>query len=114
MPNEPTVMQRVRFDFVSETEDVGGAWPGQHIEGITYSKYIIEVVNGFMGLHVGIPPGGSTSIGSAWNGMQLRPLGPQAIPATSTWGGAILTLTILCVATLLLRRSRMCVAEPTR
>jgi hypothetical protein len=98
-PNVPSMMQRVRFDFISETEDVGGAWHGQHVEGVTYSKYIIEVVNGFIGLHVGIPPGGSTSTGAAWNGMQIRPL-DMAIPATSTWGGVVLVLLLLTAGTL--------------
>ena len=104
MPNQPGVMQRVRFDFVAGTEDVGGAWPGQHVEGVTYSKYTIEVVNGFIGLHVGIPPGGNTGIGAAWNGMQLRPVPPPGVPAVSTWGSAALVLLLLTAGTLLHRR----------
>ena len=104
MPNQPGVMQRVRFDFVPETEDVGGVWPGQHLEGVTYSKYIINVTNGFMGLHVGIPPGGSTAIGAAWNGMQIRPLSMQGVPATSTWGFVVFGLMVLTVGTLLFER----------
>lgn len=104
MPNQPTVMQRVRFDYIPETEDVGGAWPGQHMEGVTFSKYTVNVVNGFIGLHVGIPPGGDTGIGAAWNGMQLRPLPPLGVPALSAWGGAILVLLILNAGTLVHRR----------
>ena len=70
MPNSPGTLQLVRFDFHKGTTLVGGAWPGQHEEGITYSRDIIEVNNGFIGFHVGIPPGGDTVIGAAFNGFQ--------------------------------------------
>jgi len=99
MPSQPSIMQRVRFDFIPETEDVGGAWPGQHIEGVTYSKYNVQVTNGFIGLHVGIPPGGNTHIGAAWNGMQIRPLGVDPVPAISTWGAIIFAIVLLIAGT---------------
>ncbi len=78
MPNQPSSMAQTRFDFHPGVELVGGAWPGAHVEGVTYSRHIVQVTSGNMGLHVGIPSGGNTAIGAAWNGLQLRPL--QGIP----------------------------------
>lgn len=79
MPNEPTIFQKVRFDFHADIQTVGGAWPGGQVEGVTYSRHVIEVTNGFMGLHVGIPNGGNTAIGAALNAIQVRPLGEDPI-----------------------------------
>ncbi|MCZ6770646.1 MAG: hypothetical protein O7G83_01505 [Proteobacteria bacterium] len=103
MPNSPDTFQLVRFDFHKGTTLVGGAWPGQHEEGITYSRDIIEVSNGFLGFHVGIPPGGNTEIGAAFNGFQVRRLGDD-VPAVSVWGAVFMTLLLLIVATVLFRR----------
>ncbi len=45
------------------------------MEGITYSRDIIEVTGGHIGFHVGIPAGGNTEIGAAFNGFQLHKIG---------------------------------------
>jgi hypothetical protein len=52
----------------------GGAWGGSHAKGLTYSRFLVHVTTGFMGPHAGIPDGGSTLVGGALNGIQLRKL----------------------------------------
>ena len=42
----------------------------------------------YIGLHVGIPPGGNTTIGAPLNGFQLRLLPPNA-PADMNCDGAV-------------------------
>jgi len=104
MPNEPAIDQLVRFDFHPGTQLVGGTWPGQHVENVTYSRGLIEVDDGFIGFHVGIPSGGDTGIGAAFNGFQLRLLGEEPIvPATSEWGLIVIALTTLVGASILFR-----------
>jgi hypothetical protein len=71
MPNHPEIDQKVRLDFNPNVVIIGGAWPGQQVEGVTYARHIQEVTTGFIGLHVGVPQGGNTVIGSANNGFQL-------------------------------------------
>lgn len=75
-PNQDTTMQKVRFDGVPGETIVGGAWPGGQQDGVTYSYDLIDVSGGHIGWHVGIPSGGSTVIGSAFNGFQLHKVGP--------------------------------------
>lgn len=77
-PNQPATMQLVRFDFVPGTTLVGGTWSGGHAEGVTYSYDLIDVTSGHIGWHVGIPAGGDTVIGAAFNGFQLHKVGPPA------------------------------------
>ncbi len=72
MPNSPETDNRVRLDFDPVTFDIGGAWTGEHVEGITYSVHTQEITNGFIGLHSGNVPGADLSIGAAMNGVQLH------------------------------------------
>jgi len=104
MPNSPSTIQNVRFDFNPGIDPVGGAWPGSHAEGITYSRRIIEVTTGFIGWHVGIPGGGATHPGAALNGFQIRLLGTAAVPALPTYGMVGLTALLLLVGSRTLRR----------
>jgi len=56
---------------------VGGAWPGQHAEGVTYSRHIAHVgtsIPGLLRVHSGIVPGQDPGLGSAFNGIQIRQL----------------------------------------
>lgn len=80
MPNSPSTDGKVRFDFNSYQPLVGGEWPGGHVEGITFSRHQLTVTESgslsYIGLHVGIPSGGNTTIGAALNGFQLRKLPP--------------------------------------
>lgn len=73
MPNHPDQLANIRIDFVPETNDIGGPWPGDHVEGITYAVHVVEVdQSGFMGTHSGNVPGADLTIGAAYNGMQIR------------------------------------------
>ncbi|MHC5114907.1 MAG: hypothetical protein ACYTGP_10830 [Planctomycetota bacterium] len=71
-PNHPEILSRVRHDFTPGLVDVGGAWPGFQVEGVTYARHTVEVTNGFMGSHSGNVPGNDLAIGAALNGIQLR------------------------------------------
>lgn len=75
-PNHPEAIQKVRFDFHEGFTLIGGDWPGDHAEGVTYSRDIIEVTREHIGFHVGIPAGGDTEVGAAFNGFQLHKIGP--------------------------------------
>lgn len=93
MPSSPATLQRVRFDFDNVNIPlVGGNWPGQHEEGVTYSRHLVEVTSSgimtFMGLHVGIAPGGNLAVGAALNGFQIRPL-PPFTPGDLNCDGAV-------------------------
>jgi hypothetical protein len=73
MPNAPAVRSRVRHDLVPTTTDVGGAWPGSHVEGITYARNILVIPSdGALRSHSGIVPGMSALAGAALNGVQIR------------------------------------------
>ncbi len=50
---------------------IGGRWIGQHVEGLTYSRHIAEVVNGSMQTHSAIMDGAPPAEGAAANGMQI-------------------------------------------
>lgn len=80
MPSSPGTQQQVRFDFVPGTKIVGGSWTGVHAEGVTYSRDVIEVTSGHIGWHVGIPSGGATFPGAAFNGFQLTRLNAASVP----------------------------------
>jgi len=110
MPGGPTTLrsrQKNRFDFHPGEEFVGGAWPGSHVQGVTYSRHVVQVTSGFMGMHIGIPSGGNTAIGAAWNGLQIRPLaaGPPAAPAVSSIGVWALVAILLAAGALVFRRT---------
>ncbi|MGB0715581.1 MAG: IPTL-CTERM sorting domain-containing protein [Phycisphaerae bacterium] len=102
MPNSPFTMQQVRFDNFPGTDLVGGSWNGEHVEGITYNREVFEVTDGHIGWHVGIPAGGATEPGAAFNGFQVRLLGAP-VPAASEWGIAVLTLLMAGMGTLAFR-----------
>lgn len=62
-------------------EVVGGAWPGAHAEGVTYSRHYCIVGPPYPGrlwLHSGIVPGQNPALGAALNGIQIRKLPPIA------------------------------------
>ncbi|MDX2200444.1 MAG: hypothetical protein SF069_15930 [Phycisphaerae bacterium] len=82
MPAQPGVRA-----YVSSDEEpgfpriiVGGAWPGQHQELITYSRHhCIVGPTGLLRLHSGIVPGDPAALGAAMNGFQIRKLPPLLI-----------------------------------
>jgi hypothetical protein len=73
MPNAPAVKSRVRHDLSTMTQDIGGAWTGAHVQGVTYSRHILTIgSDGFMGSHSGVVPGAVAANGAALNGFQIR------------------------------------------
>jgi hypothetical protein len=83
MPNGPEVMSYVSSDqepgFPHKV--IGGAWPGQHRQGVTYSRHICYVAAGStpqIAAHSGIVPGANAADGAAANGLQIRLLPPKA------------------------------------
>ena len=94
MPNNPFTLSRVRHDFTPEVVDVGGVWPGGHVEGVTYARHLVEVTTGFMGSHSGILPlGGNPVVGAALNGIQIRPF--VACPNDVNGDGAVNVLDLV-------------------
>lgn len=69
-PNDPTLISEVRVDNPPDEATVGGAWPGQHVEGITYHRFSQTVTSGEIGLHAGLP---GDPIRSGINGIQITP-----------------------------------------
>jgi len=95
-PNQPEVTNIVFHDFTPGVHETTGDWPGQHVEGVTYTRHYVNVTTGFMGPHEGLPNDGDPIIGSALNGIQLRRIEFTA-PASDSLG---LILLILAVAVL--------------
>jgi len=77
-PGNPSLASRTRVDFESTVpQEVGGEWPGTHLQGITFGRHTVTIVNGRIGLHAGIYGG---LIQSGINGIQIRPRSPSAAP----------------------------------
>jgi hypothetical protein len=90
MPAQPTVMAYTSVDQEPGFPHlvVGGAWPGQHQELISYSKHTDTVgANGNLYMHSGVVPGGSLQNGAAINGVQIRRIVPN--PADLSGDGAV-------------------------
>lgn len=82
MPGAPATRSLTSCDeeFGLPHHIVGGAWPGQHQEFVTYSRHRASAGPplGLLRLHSGIVPGDSEALGAACNGVQLRKLPPKA------------------------------------
>ena len=83
MPAQPTVMGYTSVDQEPGTPhySVGGAWPGQHEEFISYSRHVATVAEsgpqaGRLYMHSGVVPGGNLQEGAALNGVQIRKIQP--------------------------------------
>jgi hypothetical protein len=105
MPNDPSTQQNVRFDFHPGSDPVGGTWTGAHVEGVTYSRRVVDVTNGNIGLHVGIPSGGQTFPGAAFNGWQVTKLGTP-VPALPACGIVGLVVAVGLGGAVILLRAR--------
>ncbi len=71
-PNTPSLLSRTRVDFADQGPVwIGGAWPGRHEEGVTYSRHTVTVSDGRIGLHSGLF---SANVQSGINGIQVRRL----------------------------------------
>jgi hypothetical protein len=72
LPNQSNVKSRTRQDEAPSTIDVGGAWPGAHVAGVTYARYVVTVSQGVtLPAHSGLVP---NLPNAALNGIQIRPL----------------------------------------
>jgi uncharacterized protein (TIGR03382 family) len=88
-PDQPTVKSRTRQDAAPSTIDVGGAWTGSHVEGVTYARYVVAIgPDSQLPAHSGLVPG---QLSAALNGIQIRPLsevGTDAgVPGDAAGGG---------------------------
>lgn len=77
MPGQPATQSNVHIDTNPNYSLVGGSWPGLHTENVSYARHVVQVTNGFLGPHSGVPAGGSYAIGAALNGIQLRLMGVE-------------------------------------
>lgn len=97
MPNQATVLSYTDVDQEPGNPHslVGGVWPGQHQELITFSRHIATVgSDGNLDLHSGIVPGANALAGAALNGIQIRPLAQLFADGfesggTGAWDGSI-------------------------
>lgn len=68
-PGDPDLESRVRVDFADQGPVmIGGAWPGSHVEGISYARHTVDVDDNEIGLHSGLPSG---LVQSGINGIQI-------------------------------------------
>jgi hypothetical protein len=82
-PGDPALLSRTRVDNADQGPTfVGGAWPGQHELGVTFSRHTVNVTNGVIGLHSGLFGG---QIQSGINAIQVRRL----IAGDATGDGAV-------------------------
>jgi len=80
MPANPEVYSYTNCDEEpgNPHKYVGGAWTGDHAQGVTYSiHYGIVGANQKLRMHSGIAPGAEASLGAACNGVQIRKLPPR-------------------------------------
>jgi hypothetical protein len=93
MPAQPAVKSNTSSDEESGNPHivVGGAWPGQHIQGVTFARHLAHVGGANPGLlrtHSGIVPGQDPAQGSAYNGVQIRLL-PARSPGDMNCDGVV-------------------------
>ncbi|MFM9994603.1 MAG: hypothetical protein ACKVU4_02255 [Phycisphaerales bacterium] len=69
-PGLPTELHRVRVDNATTGPVmIGGAWPGTHVECVTYARHTVTITGGVIGLHSGL---WGANITSGINGIQVR------------------------------------------
>lgn len=93
MPNRPDVMAYTSSDEEPDYphKTVGGAWPGQHEEGITFTRHICYVTHPvlkMLRIHSGIVPGANAADGAACNALQIRKL-PARAPGDMNCDGKV-------------------------
>ncbi len=80
-PNNAALITRTRVDNATPGPVmVGGAWPGQHQSGATFSRFNVTTTDGTIAFHDGLA---GANIQSGMNGVQLRFLGPCAPTITA-------------------------------
>lgn len=89
-PGQPDVLSYTSCDEAPGVPHytVGGAWPGGHAEGITYSRHTALVTGtGLLRVHSGIAPGADPVLGAAFSGIQIRII--EDCPADVDGSGAV-------------------------
>jgi len=77
-PNDAGLLSRVRVDFANEGPRlVGGAWTGEHADGVSYTRHYIHVTDGEIAFHSGE---WAAQVQSGLNGVQIRLLSPASSP----------------------------------
>jgi hypothetical protein len=97
MPLGPTIKSLTSIDQEEGAPhvEVGGAWPGEHEELVTYSRHLVEVgADGILNMHSGITPEGNPALGAALNAVQIRPATEIFADGfesgdTDAWGGVV-------------------------
>jgi len=77
MPTQPAVRSYTSVDQEAGSPhyEVGGDWPAEQLELVTYSRHwAIVGADGNLDLHSGITPGGDELLGAALNALQVRPV----------------------------------------
>ncbi len=98
MPNTPEVMSYTNSDeeVGNPHHLVGGEWPGQHEQWVTYARHISIVgppnMDGRLRVHSGLAPGGSPFLGAALNGVQIRRLADGDLNYDDTVGAVDLAM----------------------
>jgi hypothetical protein len=78
-PGSPAILSPARVDFATPgPTDVGGAWPGIHVETTTFARHTLTITNGRIALHSGTYNGGPFQSGI--NGVQIRPRSASDAP----------------------------------
>ncbi|MBZ0269729.1 hypothetical protein K8I85_16380 [bacterium] len=86
-PNDAALDCRTRVDDATEgPAEVGGAWPGQHEEFVTYSTFTVTVTSGFIGLHSGL---WDANYQSGLNGIQVVDLSSTSAGFGPLAGGEV-------------------------
>jgi hypothetical protein len=70
-PGDPSNLSPARVDFATPGPmDVGGSWPGIHVEQTTFARHTLTITNGRIALHSGTYNAGPFQSGI--NGIQIR------------------------------------------
>lgn len=69
-PADPELLHRIRVDDGDPGPVwIGGTWPGDHEESVTFARHTVPVVNGVLALHSGE---WAAAVESGINGIQIR------------------------------------------
>ena len=84
-PDDALLLNRTRVDNGTPGPVmVGGAWPGHHQPGITYSRFTVTTIDGVIAFHDGL---NGAVIQSGMNGVQLEYLPPGGARAINYGAG---------------------------
>jgi hypothetical protein len=83
-PGNAGMTHRVRVDDATPgPTEIGGSWPGGHVEGITFERFTVTITNGRIGLHSGLYGG---YFESGINAIQVYPATTGVYPVPGDVG----------------------------